>query len=101
MSQICLNGICKSFKISQRPKGHLSLLKSAFIRETRIVNALKDIDFSIEEGELVGYIGPNGAGKSTTIKIKPDSMERPGSPRCPNRCGIRTAKSALVGSSGQ
>lgn len=69
MSQICLNGICKSFKVSQRPKGHLSLLKSAFIRETRIVDALKDINFSIEEGELVGYIGPNGAGKSTTVKV--------------------------------
>ncbi len=69
MSQICLNGICKSFKVSQRPKGHLGLLKSAFIRETRIVDALKDINFSIEEGELVGYIGPNGAGKSTTVKV--------------------------------
>ncbi len=69
MSQICLDGICKSFKVSQRPQGHLSLLKSAFIRETRIVNALKDINFSIEEGELVGYIGPNGAGKSTTVKV--------------------------------
>ncbi len=69
MSQICLDGICKSFKVSQRPQGHLSLLKSAFIRETRIVNALKDINFSIEEGELVGYIGPTGAGKSTTVKV--------------------------------
>ncbi|NMO77929.1 ABC transporter ATP-binding protein [Niallia alba] len=29
---------------------------------------IKDIDFSIEKGELVGLIGPNGAGKSTTIK---------------------------------
>lgn len=29
---------------------------------------LKDIHFSVDEGELVGLIGPNGAGKSTTIK---------------------------------
>ncbi len=30
---------------------------------------LKNIDLSIEAGQIVGYIGPNGAGKSTTIKI--------------------------------
>lgn len=29
---------------------------------------LKNIDFSIADGELVGFIGLNGAGKSTTIK---------------------------------
>lgn len=32
------------------------------------VPVLKNIDFSIEDGELVGLIGLNGAGKSTTIK---------------------------------
>lgn len=30
---------------------------------------LRDINLSINSGELIGYIGPNGAGKSTTIKI--------------------------------
>ncbi|NBC72929.1 ATP-binding cassette domain-containing protein [Paenibacillus sacheonensis] len=29
---------------------------------------IKDITFSIEEGEVFGFIGPNGAGKSTTIR---------------------------------
>lgn len=69
MSQIYLNGICKSFKVSQRPKGHLGLLKGILMRETKQVKALNDISFSIETGELIGYIGPNGAGKSTTVKI--------------------------------
>ncbi len=30
---------------------------------------LKDISFSVNSGEIIGYIGSNGAGKSTTIKI--------------------------------
>lgn len=31
--------------------------------------ALKDISFEVEEGEVFGFLGPNGAGKTTTINI--------------------------------
>ena len=30
--------------------------------------ALKDVSFTVEKGQVVGFIGPNGAGKSTTIR---------------------------------
>ncbi len=30
--------------------------------------AVSDLTFSVEEGEVYGFIGPNGAGKSTTIR---------------------------------
>ena len=32
-------------------------------------NAIKDISFSINKGEIFGFLGPNGAGKTTTQKI--------------------------------
>lgn len=31
-------------------------------------HVLKDISFTIDNGEIVGFIGPNGSGKSTTMK---------------------------------
>ena len=30
---------------------------------------VKDLNISVEEGEIFGFIGPNGAGKSTTIRL--------------------------------
>lgn len=45
--------------------------------KTRVI---KNISFTVEEGEIVGFVGPNGAGKTTTLKlitdlIRPDEGE--------------------------
>ena len=32
-------------------------------------NILKNVSFSVDRGEIVGFLGPNGAGKSTTMNI--------------------------------
>ncbi len=63
MSLIEVKNITKVYKIKPS-KNIFSLNKSA----TK-VNAVDDISFKINRGEIIGYIGKNGAGKSTTIKI--------------------------------
>ena len=35
----------------------------------RRIEALADLDLTVEPGEVFGFVGPNGAGKTTTIKI--------------------------------
>lgn len=37
--------------------------------------ALKDVSFSVEEGEVFGLIGPNGAGKTTTLRVLATLLE--------------------------
>ncbi|PAO92606.1 ABC transporter ATP-binding protein [Stutzerimonas stutzeri] len=43
-----------------------------FKTKGRPVQAVRDVSFSLSEGEVFGFVGPNGAGKSTTIKIMLD-----------------------------
>jgi ABC-type multidrug transport system ATPase subunit len=36
------------------------------------IEAVKNISFTVEKGEILGFLGPNGAGKSTTMNMKQD-----------------------------
>ncbi|MBG9541744.1 sugar ABC transporter ATP-binding protein [Cytobacillus firmus] len=69
MPVIEVEHLMKDFMIAKRETGFLGAVKSLVKREHIKKEAVKDISFSINEGEMVGYIGPNGAGKSTTIKM--------------------------------
>lgn len=64
-----VKNLSKTFKVYKRNQGLREAVKALFNRKYEIVQALDNISFTIDEGEMVGYIGPNGAGKSTTIKI--------------------------------
>lgn len=66
---ITVDGLSKTFRVPQRTSGLRQAMKALVAREYTDIQALSNISFSIEPGEIVGYIGPNGAGKSTTIKI--------------------------------
>jgi len=78
MCFISVEGLSKTFKVLQRESGLKNAFRSLFKREYKYINAVDDVSFEIDSGEIVAYIGPNGAGKSTTIKmltgiLKPDS----------------------------
>jgi ABC-2 type transport system ATP-binding protein len=69
MPQIVVQDLSKSFRVAERRAGLLGAARGLLARKHRTIEALRNVSFSLERGELVGMIGPNGAGKSTLIKI--------------------------------
>ncbi len=69
MPAIEVEHLSKTYVTYKRPPGLMGAVKSLFKRERHYVEAVRDISFTIEEGELVGFLGPNGAGKTTTLKM--------------------------------
>ena len=54
------------YKVKDESKGFFYNL---FHEKEKVVKAVNNISFDVEEGETIAFIGPNGAGKSTTIKM--------------------------------
>ena len=69
MKIIEVKNLNKKFKIKEKEKGLKGSIKSIFNPKYKTINAVNDISFEIEKGEILAFIGPNGAGKSTTIKM--------------------------------
>ena len=63
------DNLSKIYRVAKPATGRFATLKSLVhpVYEERC--AVDGIDFTINDGEIVGYIGANGAGKSTTIKM--------------------------------
>lgn len=61
--------LSKTFRVPRKETGLKGALKGLFSRNFIDVHAVKGVNFSVQEGELVGFLGPNGAGKTTTLKM--------------------------------
>jgi putative ABC transport system ATP-binding protein len=58
----------------------LSNVGKAFVRGSAVINAVHDVDLTIEAGEFVALEGPSGSGKTTLLQLL-GALDRPSSGR--------------------
>lgn len=69
MSFISVRHLTKTFTFYKKGEGVIGSFRALLHREILKKEAVKNISFSIDRGEFVGFVGPNGAGKTTTLKM--------------------------------
>ena len=57
------------YRTFSKEPGLKGALQDIFHRKYQLVPALKDLNLTIKDGEIIGLIGPNGAGKTTLTKL--------------------------------
>jgi ABC-2 type transport system ATP-binding protein len=61
--------LTRIFRTYKKRPGFWGGVRGLFHREFEETAAAKDVSFTVQEGEFVGFLGPNGAGKTTTLKM--------------------------------
>ena len=61
--------LTKTFRVKVRDPGLKGAVQALVRPRYRDVQAVRDVTFAIEPGEIVAFLGPNGAGKTTTLKM--------------------------------
>lgn len=69
MAIIAAEGLSRSFRVADKQPGLAGTVRHFLNRRERLVEAVREVSFTIEPGEMVGFLGPNGAGKTTTLKM--------------------------------
>ena len=66
---IYVENLSKSFQIFSKEPGLKGTIKHFFKRKKESIEIIKNINFEIKKGEIVGFLGANGAGKTTILKM--------------------------------
>lgn len=69
MSIIQVEELSKQFTYYEKELGFRNSFKNLIHRKKLTKDAVSEVSFCIDEGEMVGFLGPNGAGKTTTLKM--------------------------------
>ena len=69
MTSIIVDRMTKIYPVAIKQPGLKGTIAHFFQRTYREINAVRDVSFQIEPGEIVGFLGGNGAGKTTTLKM--------------------------------
>lgn len=69
MYAIETDGLSKDYRTRIKSEGLRESFRALISPQYRQIQAVRDVNLTIEKGDIVAFIGPNGAGKSTTIKM--------------------------------